>query len=140
VLRHYDEAGFASPDRRFFIRRQHINSSARHLDHTAFRTVLYALTGHYGDPGDHLAEAQSFADSQGLLVVGRYMDTTGDSLPYIRPGWARVRQAIAEGRADGALTVSRVSVSANDQMYESELQWFAQQRAALWLVRPEMAI
>ncbi|MFF4410387.1 hypothetical protein [Streptomyces sp. NPDC001404] len=118
-------------------RRRRINLSARASTAAPPIMLLYALTSADGDPAQALAAGQGLADSQGWRTSRRIVDTGTCARPANRPGWARVRDAVINGRAHGVVAISWHHITPDQQLYLDELSWFSCRRAAVHLVHPE---
>ncbi|MEU8779075.1 hypothetical protein [Streptomyces sp. NPDC048606] len=97
----------------------------------------YTLVRTGQNPADQLAEARGLVAAHGWDLLSAQSDALGDSDPMLRPGLARALQAIADGRADGIVAVSRTAISAHDSEYKPVLRHVHRVGGFVALVRAE---
>ncbi|GAB3120872.1 hypothetical protein GCM10027160_37580 [Streptomyces calidiresistens] len=97
--------------------------------------VLYAVA-----PSDQPSPDLSHAVTRGPRrppIAGTFHDPSAAIAPEERPGWQRVRAAIAAGYATGVVAFDRMAISPDDDLYLEELEWLGARYAFLHLLRDE---
>ncbi|KOT48404.1 hypothetical protein ADK43_38130 [Streptomyces rimosus subsp. rimosus] len=102
--------------------------------------VPYALDGPQNDVHCALAAARGFAAARGWSTTGAVTDlvTGHPSEPALRPGWARILQALREPHGPtGVVALNRKALCDDDAVYEATVHLLTRHGAGLWLVRDE---
>jgi hypothetical protein len=104
--------------------------------------ALYVLAQPDSNGIDHprFEVANGAAEANGWSVGPRYLDVTGDTDPGVRPQWAMVHKALADGEIDGVVAASQTDISTHDEWYRQQLLLLRDRGGFLGLARPEAAL
>lgn len=106
------------------------------------RIILYARTMNGRSPARSLAAAREFMERMQWQAAreGAFTDCLSLAAPEDRYGWLRIKQQVKSGFADGVVVLTRATISAQLNEYESELNWFAMHSGFIALVHAEHVV
>ena len=131
-----------SPDRNMQLMKLRKEQIERrlHVLRTLGRTPRIALNGQ--PPVRSLTASRQLAQRMGWQVPREQTFTDCLSLAACegRHGWARVKDVVKEGFADGVVALTRATVTSDLDAYEAELDWLAMHSGFLVLVHAENVV
>ncbi|MFF7644089.1 hypothetical protein [Streptomyces canus] len=84
--------------------------------------ALYVLVRPEQDPAERLAVAHDAAARHGYTVVEVLVEDAWQTHPGLRPRLARAHALLRQELVHGLVAASRVDISCDDTLYESQLQ------------------
>ncbi|MFE9558460.1 recombinase family protein [Streptomyces sp. NPDC006692] len=89
-------------------------------------TDLYALGI---EPTNSFLRARSHAEGRGWTVGRKFSDPYSSPDPTPRPGWSRLCDRVASGRAQGVIVIGQSDITPDDSEFEITLHWFREHGA-----------